>query len=101
MALEIKEVVSLIKSGNWLRNLTYITADLSKKKGGEIIVLKKCRIARKQLMEKSGAPTIGATSITRPANHNLNFTVNMELENGMIRKVHPVLITSINDTVVI
>lgn len=81
----------LIRSKEWLE-IKFITADLAKKKGGKIIHFKRCRIARRELMDSSGATTSSLTGNVKPANHNHNFTVNLELQNGLIRKVHPALI---------
>lgn len=101
MAYDLKEVVSLIKSGEWLHNLCFITADVNKKEAGKVIVLQRCRIARRELMIKRDSPVIGNTGKSKPANHNANFTVNLELPNHQIRKVHPALIFSINNVKVV
>jgi type VI protein secretion system component Hcp len=48
-------------------------------------------------MEISGSATTGITGNKKSAAHNDNFTINLEMENGQIRKVHPILIVSLNN----
>lgn len=92
--------MEIIKSGEWVE-LKVFTADLVKKTGGKILHLEKCRIARRKIGDEHGGISIGSTSLKRPANHNQNFTVNMEMENGLIRKIHPLLIFELNKEKVI
>lgn len=96
MAFELKEAISVIKSGEWLESVQFISADLAKNKGGQLITLGKCRIARRKMMQQSGAATEGHTGLSTNARHNDNFTLNLELQNGLIRKLHPILITKLN-----
>ena len=96
MATNLKDAVELLRSGQWLANLKVITADVNKNKGGRLIEYGRCRIARKQTMEASGAATIGKTDTGKNPRHNYHFTLNLELENKEIRKIHPVLIFEIN-----
>ena len=88
--------MEIIRSGEWCE-LSVLTADLVKDTGGKVLHFKKCRIARRKQMEESGSSLTSFTGITKPANHNFHFTVNLELENGQIRKIHPVLIFKINN----
>ncbi len=87
----------ILRSGEWIRSLKCFTADTTKNTGGKIIEYKNCRIARRQTMEQSGMPVVGFSEISRPANHNENFTLNLEMKNIEIRKVHPALIFEINE----
>lgn len=96
-AIELKEVMQIIKSGEWIKKLTCITANLSTNTGGQVLVLKNCRIARKETMAAAGMDIVGASDITRDARHNFHFTVNLEMKNKQIRKIHPILITEINN----
>ncbi len=93
---DIKEVVSIITSGQWFYNCCVITCNKAQKDGGKIIQYKKARIARRQLMEKDGAAYTGITGVVRKPNHNQHFTLNIELANNQIKKIHPALVYSIN-----
>ena len=95
MAIDLKEVMNIIRSEKWF-SIRFITADLLKGKGGQVMEFAKCRIARKQTLTESGISTISTTGHNKNANHNFHFTVNLELVNKQIRKVHPVLITHLN-----
>ncbi len=96
MAIDLRQVMEIIKSEKWMM-IRCFTADLVKNTGGKLITYTKCRIARRHLLEESKAETSGFTGNTRSAKHNFHFTVNLELENGQIRTVHPALIYSINN----
>jgi hypothetical protein len=93
--LTLKDVMQILRSGDWCE-LKCITADLVKQTGGKLIHYKKCRIARRQTMTESGAATESFTGTKKSADHNFHFTINLELENGLIRKIHPVLVYEIN-----
>jgi len=100
MAIELKEAISILEQGSWV-SLRFITANLLKGSGGEVIELPKCRIARNREPQPSITPTekkfaAGAGQLKDPR-HNLNFTRNVELPNKQIRKVHPILITHLNN----
>lgn len=100
MAYDLKDVMKIIRSGEWF-GCSVVCADLGKKDGGKIVTYPRARIARRELMTKSGTATSSATGNRRNANHNENFTVNLELQNGQIRKIHPALIYSLNNTPVL
>ena len=120
MALDLKEVVSILHGGDWC-SITFITANVKKGTGGKVIELPKCRIARRQpalddpgdktafnnLSKKtpvesrcSGDSTVAeshcAATKRRDPNHNLHFTRNVELPNKRIVTIHPILILRIN-----
>jgi len=103
MAINLRQCIEILQSGNWC-SLRFITADTNKGTGGKIIELAKCRIARNKPVN---IPSIAAepSAVTgnhgKDPNHNLNFTRNVELQNNTIRKVHPILITHINNTPVL
>lgn len=94
-AIDLKEVMKIIKSGEWF-SLRLLTANISTNTGGKIIEFKRCRIARRKTMEQHGTPTTGSTGFTKDPRHNFNFTVNLELQNKQIRQVHPILIFEMN-----
>lgn len=88
--------MAILKSGEWL-SLCCLTADMAKVSGGKIIQYAECRIARLVLMMENHSATINKTGKSKSAEHNYNFTINLELKNGQIRKIHPILITHINN----
>ena len=92
----LKEIIDTIKTGAWC-SIRFIKADLDKGKGGEIVEIPKCRIARLRSDEPAAAVERKSSSDFKPANHNQNFTINIQLPNKQIRKIHPVLITHLND----
>jgi len=98
--IDLKGMLTIARSGEWC-SIDCITANLASKKAGRILRLKKCRIARRKSMEQNDVPITNLTGVSRNANHNANFTLNMELENGQIRKIHPVLVFNINGNRVI
>jgi hypothetical protein len=97
--MNLKQVIALLTNGEW-HSIRFLTADLLKQKGGQYLEFNDCRVARREMLVSS-ANTSSSTGIERPANHNLNFTLNLELKNKQIRKVHPVLITHINNVAVL
>lgn len=96
MAIDLKQALEIIKSGVWIKSIRVITANLTNNSGGKILELKNCRIARREKMEKRGTPTTGITGRSKSANHNEHFTINLEMKNKTIRKIHPILIFEIN-----
>ena len=98
MAIELKEAINILKSGDWCR-LRFTTAHIKKGTGGQVIDLPKCRIARRQPAATAAGVGKSASSHTkkRDANHNGNATLNVELLNKSIVTVHIILILMIND----
>lgn len=102
-AINLKEAISVLESYEWVA-LRFITADISKGVGGEVIETAKCRICRNQPAEPQLAKMIAdattehemKSTTTRNPNHSLHFTRNIEFPNKNMRKIHPVLITHIN-----
>ena len=98
--MDLKEALALIKTGQWI-SLRFITADLDKGTGGKVLELLKCRIAkRKNLLNNPNHAFASPDQQINPR-HHVHFTLNMELENGLIRKVHPILIMSVNNQTVL
>lgn len=97
--LNLKEALLLINSGNWIA-IRFITADVLKGTGGKVIEFSKCRIARNRLTNNKNQNNVTENSDPKlkDHNHHLHFTLNMELPNKMLRKVHPILITHINNS---
>lgn len=107
MALDLREVVSILHSGGWC-SLSYITANVKKGTGGKVIDLQKCRIARRQPAQadhkSSNVPTLPLSEEragVRLRDPNLHFTRNVELPNKLVRTIHPILIISINNQSVV
>ncbi len=96
-SINLKEALAILESYQWV-SLRFITADVKKGVGGQVIEIPKCRICRQLPQEQKAATDEPVTKSTsaKQANHNLNFTRNIELPNRKIRCVHPVLITHIN-----
>lgn len=102
-AINLKEAISVLESYEWV-SLRFITADISKGIGGEVIETAKCRICRNQPIEPQVNKIVDAAiteheakiGTARNPNHGLHFTRNIEFPNKGIRKIHPVLITHIN-----
>lgn len=89
-------MIRVIKTGEYCK-ISLITADTALKKGGKYLVYEKCRIARLKLMLENNSETTASSGIVRSPNHNVNFTINVEFENGQVRSVHPLLIMYLND----
>ena len=87
--------MEIIRSKEWCE-IKVLTADLKMQTGGKVLHLKKCRIARRKSLEESGSETTSFTGNQTSPNHNFNFTINVELENKNLRKIHPILIFEIN-----
>jgi hypothetical protein len=98
--VSLKEALEILEGEQWVK-LSCLTADLVKNTGGKVVHYLAARIARRKTLEQSGAATVGSSDMKRPANHNLNFTRNIELKNGQIRKIHPILIFSIENMKVV
>lgn len=102
MAFDLKQVLEIINSGDWFHNLRFITADVTKGSGGKVIELPKARLSRKFIagIRQQKREEMQSGGMKNP-NHHKHFTVNLELPNSQIVKVHPILITHINNTAVV
>lgn len=102
MAIELREAVNIIERGDWF-SLRVITADAKTATGGKVLEIPKARIARGHVLNKSvrEAQQKAGTRQAKNPNHNLHFTRNIELPNKQLRKIHPILITHINQQPVI
>lgn len=94
--LDLKQVMALIRSGEWIKSIRCFTCDFNTRKAGQIIEYKNVRIARRKTMLENNAPVDNITGNSKDARHNFHFTINLEFRNGQIRKVHPILIFEIN-----
>jgi len=103
--MNLKRAVEIIDGGARLKSIRFITADVLKGKGGEVIELLNCRLSHSSSpspSERDGVRLKDASStITRRPNHHLHFTRNLLLPNNQIRKVHPLLVTHLNQEEVI
>lgn len=87
----------ILESGAWC-SLRFITANTAKKTGGKVMELAKVKI-RKNKPEVNITVTTSAPVRTKEKapNHHENFTRNFETQAGDIIKVHPILITHLNN----
>lgn len=92
--LDLKHVLEILRSGHWVSGVKLFTANMALNKGGKVLELKQCRIARKETLERRHIATSG--SFTKAANHNYNFTINVELKNKKIITIHPALVFEID-----
>lgn len=99
--LDLKQVVAIIRSGVWIKSLRCFTANITTNTGGQIIEYKNVRIARRQTMQENNTPVTGITGDRKDAQHNFNFTLNIEGRNNQIRKIHPLLIFELDNQQVI
>jgi len=104
MAVTLQEAIAELEAGDWVQ-LRFLTADVNKGTGGQVIEIAKCRIARNRQPAPSPVKRDGSdertTGITKDPSHNLHFTRNLELPNKQVRKFHPILMTHINHQPVI
>lgn len=105
MAYDLKEALEIIKGGDWLQ-LTCITADILKGTGGRVVDYPKVRFAKNRQPSVATAITQFAATqenekVKRNPNHHFHFTINLELPNKQVRKVHPILITHVNNQAVL
>lgn len=94
--IDLQQALSIIECGDWFGPLRFIKANLTKGSGGEVVEIAKARLCRRR--EKA---IIAKSDYNKSANHHYHFTRNIELPNGEIRKIHPILITHINNNKVI
>lgn len=95
--ITLKEAVEQIETGQWL-HIKFLTADVDKGTGGKLLELPKARLCKNRLNAKSGTwHGVTEGKLKKYPNHNLHFTRNLELPNKQIRKLHPILILSINN----
>jgi len=95
----VKEALQILESGNWC-SLRLITANTAQRTGGKIIELAKVRI-KQQSQQPASTPSTTVTSKSKAQNHHQHFTRNVETQARQVIKVHPILITHINNTPVI
>ena len=95
--MDLKQVIQTIESNQWC-SLRVIQAHVAKGTGGKVLELPKARIARRQNFKNIAK----ASSTTRNANANSNFTRNVELANSKrIVTIHPILVTHVNNIAVV
>ena len=97
--VELKEALILIKSGKWF-SMRCITADVQKGTGGSVLEFPKVRLSQRYSKTPPNPLKIALQKGKQPR-HHVHFTMNMELPNGLIRKIHPALITHINNSAVL
>lgn len=97
MAVTLKEAVATLESGNWV-SLRLFQANIAKNSGGKVLELLRCKIARRQPGETGSK---SASGHSKNPEQRLHFTRNVQLQNGDIITIHPILIQSINNGAVL
>jgi hypothetical protein len=100
-SMSIVDCLQLLHAGSPV-SIRVITADAHRKKGGKVIEYASVVIYRKNPINHTATSTNEVTnsvadSTGRSPNHNKHFTRNLLLPNNTIVKVHPILITHINN----
>lgn len=98
--IELKKVLQIIHGGDWC-SLRFLTADVNRGRGGEVIEIAKARLSRRYKAKSESPLNSNSDEVSRRPNHREHFTLNMEMFNKKIRKVHPILITHINNMEVV
>ena len=97
MTADLKEILQTLHSGQWF-SCTVLQANQHKRTGGQLMYIKRCRLARKQPAEFARhANEQQSNGNRRNPNHSYWFTRNIELPGRNIISIHPMLIVSIND----
>ena len=94
--IDLKKALQIIHGGDWC-SLRFLTADVNRGRGGEVIEIAKARLSRTHKANSESPSNYSHVTDTRRPNHREHFTLNMEMFNKKIRKVHPILITHINN----
>jgi hypothetical protein len=95
----LKEALNIVESGAWF-SLRFITANIAKGTGGKIVELAKVKLHSKPKLSNPTAQA-AAGEKSKSQNHHLHFTRNVETQARQIIKVHPILITHVNNTPVL
>lgn len=100
MAITLKEALEILESNAWC-SLRIITANLAKGSAGEVREFARVRITQRKPSQSVSAVTAPVNRNSKAANHHQNFTRNVETQANQIIKVHPPLITHINNIAVL
>jgi hypothetical protein len=101
MPLQLKDAMVLLESGAWL-SMRVLTANTAKKTGGEVREFAKVRIRKQQPQPASAQVEVAAPrNKQKTPNHHQHFTRNVETQAGEIIKIHPILITHLNNKQVV
>lgn len=88
--IRLQDALDIMKNGEPF-SISFVTANKSKKTGGEILELENVKLNK---FQKQVVKNI--ESIPKPANETANEIRNFLLPNGQIRKCHIRLITKFN-----
>lgn len=101
MAVTLKQALQTLESGTWCR-LRFITANTAKGTGGKVMELKKCRYTQRPARKPAALPSAPKEGRRKKApRHHEHFTRNLETAGKRIVKIHPILITHINNVPVV
>jgi hypothetical protein len=107
--MNLRQALEVLQSGEWVA-LRMMTADVRKGSGGVVHEWPRVKICRDNPVnvpdhrDRSSSQFVTADDIntkSKDPNHNTHFTRNVEFPGKQIRKVHPILITHINNTPVL
>lgn len=96
--IHLKEVLEEMGEGKPF-SITYVTCDVTRNTGGDIMSLENVILSFKQNgVEKFGfeTPAPNVTEHTKRANHYVHASRNVLLQNGMRRKFHLRLLLQFN-----
>ena len=88
--VRLQDALDIMKNGNPF-SIVFVTANKSKKTGGELLKLDNCTLDKYQKKEKNPS-----SIASKPANETANEIRNLRLPNQQMRKCHIRLIVEFN-----
>jgi hypothetical protein len=100
--LTITTALDLLANGGY-HSVAYITADATKRKGGEIIRIAEAKIINQNNLQHVKVKEYTSTNTlpTKAQNHYSHATRNLVLRNGLHRKMHIYLLLHVDNIPVI
>jgi hypothetical protein len=94
MAIELKEAIDTIESGDWF-SIRFITADVLKGSGGKVIELAKARVARNRSEKlKTQNPKLKTLAFRRTRTTIFTSHATLNCPTSKFEKcIHPLLLT--------
>ncbi len=91
--LNISQALAILADGAW-HNISYISANVNKNTGGEVIRIAQCKLETNKNLNHVKSNDIADS---KAQNHYYNATRNVTLRNGLFRKFHIYLLFSIDN----